>query len=67
MQNAKVKRTRGWRTVVSLLPFPFCILLTGYPVDSSPSRSEVMMVAVGFNPRTWITIFFFDRFDCQAA
>jgi hypothetical protein len=23
----------------------------GYPVDSIPSRSEVMMVAVGFNPR----------------
>ena len=26
-------------------------ILNGYPVDSSPSRSEVMMVAVGFNPR----------------
>ncbi len=27
------------------------LLENGYPLDSSSSRSDVMMVAVGFNPR----------------
>ena len=27
------------------------LIINGYPVDASSSRSDVMMVAVGFNPR----------------